>query len=62
MFILFNIVEPIRKKGLDALFCSDLIVIQMVNNGDVPPFLFFHQDYNSPSGAGYEQCKLNRFI
>ena len=39
--------------GMKSVFWDDLIVIQVANNGDVPPFPFFYHDYNSPSGAGY---------
>jgi len=52
--------EDGEEIGLDALFWSDLIVIQVVNNGDVPPFPFFYYDYNSPDGSGYGQYKLKR--
>jgi hypothetical protein len=46
--------------GLDALFWTDLIVVQVVNNGEVPPFPFFYSDYNSPNGPGYGEYKLKR--
>lgn len=51
--------EDGEEIGLDALFWNDLIVIQVVNHGDVPSYPFFYQDYNSPNGAGYGQYKLN---
>lgn len=52
--------ESGEEIGLDALFWSDLIVVQVVNSGDVPPFPFFYYDYNSANGPGYGQYKLKR--
>jgi hypothetical protein len=46
-----------EEIGLESMFWSDLIIVQVVNNGDVPPFPFFFEDYNSPNGPGYGQHK-----
>jgi len=49
--------EAGEEIGLESMFWSDLIIVQVVNNGDVPPFPFFFEDYNSPYGPGYGQYK-----
>jgi hypothetical protein len=49
--------EAGEEIGLESMFWSDLIIVQVVNNGDVPPFPFFFEDYNSPNGPGYGQYK-----
>ena len=52
--------EAGQEIGMQSIFWNDLIIIQVVNNGDVPPFPFFYQDYNGPTGSGYGNFKLGR--
>lgn len=43
--------------GFESMYWPELIVIQTVNEGDIPPF--FYDEYNSPWGSGYGKYKMN---
>lgn len=42
--------------GFESMYFPGLIVVQVVNNGDVPSV--FYDEYNSPWGPGYGKYKL----
>ncbi|MCE4563067.1 hypothetical protein INQ51_01970 [Maribellus sp. CM-23] len=46
-----------KEIGLASVFWPDLVVVQVVNTGDVPPYSFFYHDYVSPNGPGFGHYK-----
>lgn len=46
-----------QEIGKESMFFPELIVIQVINNGDIPPF--FYDEYKTPWGPGYGKYKGN---
>ncbi|RKD91872.1 hypothetical protein [Mangrovibacterium diazotrophicum] len=44
-----------KEIGFESMYWPELIVIQVVNEGEIPPF--FYDEYNSPWGPGYGKYK-----
>lgn len=46
-----------QEIGVESWYFPELIVIQVVNTGDIPPF--FYDEYKTPWGPGYGNYKGN---
>ncbi|WP_163710140.1 hypothetical protein [Mangrovibacterium lignilyticum] len=46
-----------EEIGFESMYWPELIVVQVVNEGEMPPF--FYDEYNSPWGPGYGKYKMS---